>query len=334
MPVALLKLLQCSRRNNKANTTSHQIVANSMNKTEEMWKGHDTCDVSTDCISEHSSVRHASSDSDDSTMPDIKSSVAPPPGLELPEPLHQKAHPWSHTRTTAALVESHVANKKHGESHWNAQAASTVPENVSNFLALKEALDRLDSSEMATVRSLLDSKLQDSTEQPRRVTTSFGAASHRFAPLEPTANRRPFAPFQGHRTSTLHTMKRKKVQDIEEASGDTLRTFLRDLALVDDGRVLALRKISKLGLNSSELLETYFTKFGKVERIMVSHTLTKGSQSSSQKPRLRPAALGFALMSTVEEAQAALKHGETHTVTGMDIAVVSFKSHSVVDGTD
>merc|ERR1719454_1288287 len=99
-----------------------------------------------------------------------------------------------------------------------------------------------------------------------------------------------------------------------ESSGDSLKDFLRDLSLVDDARVLQLRKISHLGLNSSKLLENYLSAFGNVERIMVSHP----QQRKKNETRVRPAKMGFAVMSNAADAQAALSQGVVHTPLGDD----------------
>lgn len=330
----------------------------------------DVGDVSTDDISDHSRHLSGSSDSEaDSTTPDLSTKVkatllleaaipstpqkgnmpfAPPPGLELDAPRlkrPQATHPWSQT---CSLVERHVTSKRSAQSPWNTQAAPFVPatlqpagrsapDTTSNLMALKQALDRLAPSEIATVKSILESKMTDDAVANKGPVNK--AATH-WSPSEaclgaPTA-RRPFTPFQGGRTQPMQRCSKvvdtKPTTNQDDSSVDTLRTFLRDLSLVDNGRVLTLRKISKLGLNSGALLETYFSKFGKVDRIMVSHTLCKNNQHSS-KTRVRPAALGFALMSTVDEAEAALKQGESHMVAGVEISVQSFQSHTI-DGTD
>jgi hypothetical protein len=113
--------------------------------------------------------------------------------------------------------------------------------------------------------------------------------------------------------------------------GGALATSLRELASVDDARILSLRKINRLGLDSAKPLESYFGKFGKVERILVNHTQCKSSHPNG-KMRIRPAVLGFAVMSTIEEAQAVLDQGSAHVVAGIEIEVHNFQSHSV-DGT-
>merc|ERR1719453_470202 len=80
---------------------------------------------------------------------------------------------------------------------------------------------------------------------------------------------------------------------------DTLRTNLRDLSACDPARVLMVRKINRLGLDSPALLEAYFSKFGVVERVMVSHSRAK-SLFGRGNVRVRPAGLGFLIMASAE----------------------------------
>lgn len=335
----VIQILTCSRRQQRPATTSQNLGTKRVTDERVALKCNDIGDVSTDDVSEHSRHLSGSSDSDAESTPPVETipptalaRFAPPPGLEVDEP-EQHAEQEHRCSRTCNLVVRHVGSNEKATSNWNPNASPFVPESSKNLLALKEALDRLAPNEVATVKSILDSKICDNGMAKSSLQHS------RWDGLGAPIARRPFQPFggrtqpqQGGRTQPQHLIKKETNIPID-SSGDSLRTYLRDLSLVDNGRVLSLRKISKLGLNSGELLETYLSKFGKVERIMVSHTLTKNNQQSN-KTRLRPAALGFALMSTVEEARAALDCRESHVVAGVEISVLSFQSHSVDDRTD
>lgn len=111
---------------------------------------------------------------------------------------------------------------------------------------------------------------------------------------------------------------------------DTLRTNLRDLSLLDHERVLLVRKINRLGLESPQVLETYFSKFGAVERVMVSHSRAK-SMFGRGGARIRPAGLGFVLMGSTEEVHSVLAHGPEHDVAGITVSVHPFESRPVDD---
>jgi len=108
----------------------------------------------------------------------------------------------------------------------------------------------------------------------------------------------------------------------------TMRTHLNNLAVADSGRVLTLRKLNRIGMNSSALLEAYFSRFGTVESVMVSHTFVK-SMFAKGKKRERPATTGFLMMATAEDAEAVLRAGTDHEVQGAGITVHPFKSHSL-----
>lgn len=120
--------------------------------------------------------------------------------------------------------------------------------------------------------------------------------------------------------------------DVQSAAGDdtkdTLRTNLRDLSLADPSQVLMVRKINRLGLDSPSALEAYFSTFGTVGRVMVSHSRAK-SMFGRGAARVRPAGLGFLLMTTPEGAQAALAAGSEHEIQGTTITVHPFESRSV-----
>jgi len=361
------KLLQCDRRKqNLAPTVSNGDATSSMEKRKskrrgDVWKGSEPADVSTDDVSDHSETRavDGSVDSDSSdAAPDFPSArtgssfrpcrtgpIAPPPGLEPPQ---AQAPPQVCNRSSLQEVGIDMTP----EAEQEQKMRQPGPGNDSNLLALKEALDRLHPAEIATVRSLLDSKMcgagmtQHPNEQSYQVAARANAAQHPWR-VQPSTDagvdfqgfqkrdagavrvHRPFTPFQGSRPpvgrirqpAARHSAFLKHSKPEQGPDGGTLKTFLNDLALVEDERVLCLRKINHLGLDSATLLETHFSKFGKVARIMVQHSKEKG--------RVRPATLGFAVMSNAEEAKAAFDQGKTHIVAGMEIAVLPFSSHPI-----
>lgn len=145
----------------------------------------------------------------------------------------------------------------------------------------------------------------------------------RFAnfPEAPFKNARPVAP----RNSVKQT-GHANVQGEEQGS---MSTFLRDLSMTDNARVLMVRKIAKLGFDAPSILQAYFSTFGDVERVMAG--ATKQSVKTSQRTRLRPATVGFVVFDQPEQVEAALNHGSVHVVGGEPITVGRFQSHSVDD---
>jgi len=420
---ALMKLLQCGRRNQKATPTTYNSEVKGKREYAEMKKGCELADMSTDAgsgsepsaspdlkcsaspgISKHSGSAilggGGDSDSSDSALDRLPKVMAfpfgnkpfsAPPGLSAPlalshlletpglsaPPGHfdKSEHPWARNRVQSRQVG------KQTEAPWNLHAAPFTPNCANaasmmsdmtpkasdipvpaglckdnNLVNLKDALNRLDATEMATVKSLLDMKMRDAgvaefgSMASQRPFTPFGAQPGAARPFDSfqgtqTSAARPFSPFQGTQTragrqftpfgtqasgpraSVKHSTPERQV----ETSGDTLRTFLLELATVDNARVLTLRKINRLGMDSPTVLEKYFSKFGKVERIMVSH-MHAAKPTGGRKTQARPAALGFAVMSNAEDAQAALKHGLAHAVAGVEIAVGPFQSHTINEG--
>lgn len=113
---------------------------------------------------------------------------------------------------------------------------------------------------------------------------------------------------------------------------ETLRTNLRDLSLADPTCVLMVRKINRLGLESPSILEKHFSKFGDVERAMVSHSRAK-SMFGRGAARVRPAGLGFLIMTKAEDVEAVLALGSEQEIQGHTITVHRFESRSL-DGTE
>lgn len=117
--------------------------------------------------------------------------------------------------------------------------------------------------------------------------------------------------------------KESGVPDLEN-NGGTLRIHLQSLQEEDSKNVLILRKINKLGFESPELLESYFSEFGDVKRVLVAHSHVKPSNRRSRS-RVRPAGLGFVVMGSRADIDAVLCMGEQHLVNGIDIQVQSYE---------
>jgi len=130
---------------------------------------------------------------------------------------------------------------------------------------------------------------------------------------------------QGFAKATRSAVFEEKVQPALADPKDTLRTNLRDLSDLEPSCVLMVRKINRLGLESPSSLEAYFSKFGTVEKVMVSHSRAK-SIFGRGAARVRPAGLGFLKMATAEEVKAVLAAGAEHEVEGVIISAHPFES--------
>jgi RNA recognition motif-containing protein len=123
---------------------------------------------------------------------------------------------------------------------------------------------------------------------------------------------------QQKNAAKVPTSGQKVKEADDEAPKDTLRTNLRDLSNLEAERVLLVRKINRLGLDSAAILKAHFSQFGEVDRIMVSHSRAK-SIFGRGEARVRPAGLGFLLMTKPEDVEAVLRAGEEHVIEGATI---------------
>merc|ERR1719214_131304 len=89
--------------------------------------------------------------------------------------------------------------------------------------------------------------------------------------------------------------------------------------------VVIVRKIKKLGFESPQMLDEYFSQYGEVKELLVAHSHVK---PTAKRPngRVRPAALGFVVMADQEAAQKVFKAGADQMVCGHFIELASFES--------
>jgi hypothetical protein len=164
---------------------------------------------------------------------------------------------------------------------------------------LEKVLEKLDAKDVAVVRAMLASK-----EPSRNGNNSAARADHR--------EQRPW--------------QNRPARDDTENS---LRTNLKKLAAIDTGRIMMVKKISKLGLNSPQILTDYFSKFGAVTEVYVTHAIDK--RADRLKPRVRPASIGFIVMDTAEATSAALSLGTGQDINGVMIFVGTYENVSPKD---
>jgi len=116
----------------------------------------------------------------------------------------------------------------------------------------------------------------------------------------------------------------------------TLKLNLSYLLEIEPGRVVVVRKINRLGLQSPTILANHFARYGTVERVLVAHTKTK--QAPFRPPtvtaRWRPAGLGFVVMRLPQEACMILAEGSEHLIDGMSITVRQFECHQSLKKND
>lgn len=113
-------------------------------------------------------------------------------------------------------------------------------------------------------------------------------------------------------------------------STGSLRNDLERLRAQHADQVIIVRKIKRLGFESQHLLEEYFKQYGNVSEVLVSHSHVK---PTAKRPngRVRPASLGFVLMSSEQDAICALQGGSLQVVNGVSIDVRPFSAFDGVE---
>jgi hypothetical protein len=114
----------------------------------------------------------------------------------------------------------------------------------------------------------------------------------------------------------------------------SLRANLEILQSIDSNRIVQVRKINRLGFESAQVLEEYFSRYGQVDYVLVSHCYAK-----ARNLRFRPSGLGFVVMSAVVEVQKILADGpEMHidrevegSPTNITIQVQAFKPQKALE---
>jgi len=105
----------------------------------------------------------------------------------------------------------------------------------------------------------------------------------------------------------------------------SLRNDFDKLKEYPPDRCLIVRRIKRLGISSPELLRQRFEQFGSVTEVFAAHSAEKRGKDGS---RVRPAAIGFIVMGSDAEANAALAAGPAILIGDADITVQPFASFS------
>jgi hypothetical protein len=234
----------------------------------------------------------------------------------------------------ATLAASSAASIERVRHIFEAKEAKQAVLESDVMTQLQDAIGDLAPEDVATVKALLDSKVAEGNgnsssyhsaqwQQPRH--SAYNSDGTRPWNQDGESWRGPARPPR----TVARPPPGVRMSDYErkelENPGDSLRDNLLALASIDQSRVVMIRKINRIGLNSPNVLEAHYSNFGGIERVMVSHCL----QNRTGFKRLRPAALGFLVMDKAEDAKAIMDAGEIQTVQGVEVSVGPFESHSV-----
>lgn len=279
---------------------------------------------------------------------------APPPGLDLPAApqfpctvphtgLSMYAKPFvPSSENQVQLSPPPAADGLLSWPHLSAQGEYPGEAPASN---LQDVISKLSPQDAATViSSLTDAAMGRNYAPPVPATTPVPMVFYpRSLAREPAAKASQYGEQLGdHRRTTTQASRSQNVRSpVKTASGarkdftlklqqppetSTLKDNLRQLSCLDPKSVILVRKISKLGLNSAQLLEIHFSRFGQVHKTFVSHSIEKPS-GRRVHPRWRPASLGFVAMASAEDAAKAMRHGSEQTVLGVSILLGSYEDH-------
>jgi hypothetical protein len=92
----------------------------------------------------------------------------------------------------------------------------------------------------------------------------------------------------------------------------------------DETCVVAIKKITKLGLNARETLRHHFEQWGPVDDILFSTEPVNGAPADLRGGRIRPPGMGWIVMKNAVDAQQVLSHGEVQIVNATQIRVLPF----------
>mmetsp|Transcript_38388 Transcript_38388/g.90286 ORF Transcript_38388/g.90286 Transcript_38388/m.90286 type:complete len:564 (+) Transcript_38388:3-1694(+) len=122
---------------------------------------------------------------------------------------------------------------------------------------------------------------------------------------------------------------------------DTMKAQLQALQEEDPAAVFIARRINKLGFTSAEQLRTYFSRYGWVKGVYVSHSRVKssrpyikGAPSGETHWRLRAAALGFVVMASTDATARILADGPDVVVNGVIVRVQQFNRRGDTGASD
>jgi hypothetical protein len=140
--------------------------------------------------------------------------------------------------------------------------------------------------------------------------------------LSPFLAPQPYVPQQSQRDYRKRRTKRRSVL--------LIATQLNELQAEDPNKIVIVRKINRLGFDSSNILKTHFGQFGHVEKVLLSNAHTK-QPGVSYQIRLRPSGIAFVVFESAEAAAQVLAQGEVHTICGLEVWVRAFERRQFDD---
>jgi len=192
---------------------------------------------------------------------------------------------------------------------------------------VNQTLGHLQGNPPATMEAIKQEILNDvmgklSSEDADLLKTLFNARQPAVAPTTDEALSRSGFHDPWQRRSLVQPSRNVRCHQASVPIGveNSLRSNLRRMATIDENRIIFVKKISKLGLNSSHILKKYFSRFGVVEEVVCTHAVDKRDHNRS-----RPANTGFVIFGKAEDAAAAIRCGSEQVVSGVSVSIRTYE---------
>jgi len=100
-------------------------------------------------------------------------------------------------------------------------------------------------------------------------------------------------------------------------------THLRELDKLEPQHIVIVRKLSRLGFDSGQILKEHYERYGPVLKVLLSNHHSKDGCGPST--RLRPSGIGFVVFENSSDAELVLAEGEAQIICGVEISVRKFE---------
>jgi hypothetical protein len=286
---------------------------------------------STDLDSDPATLSTSGSDTETSTSEEpwnVNPQMLGTPGLEPPPGLEPTAGGQSTQRKNGVAANAPWARKS-----FDAETKPSIPNAVGKKTSdFTECLRKISTSQIDAPSSLQEFLMrrlehERSGSAKANLPQSLDKILSKLSPADAATVQAAVA----NGPSLKEVVRYPRVANITDRN--TLRANLRKLANIDELRVFMVKRIGRLGFNSPGKLKTYFSEFGVVEHVFVTHGIDKRMADSQidSNPRLRPASTGFVVMGKVDDVVKIFKQGLEHNIFGVCISVTAYAHHSPDD---
>lgn len=116
-----------------------------------------------------------------------------------------------------------------------------------------------------------------------------------------------------------------------KADTDSLRSHFAQLDGVARDRIFLVRRVQQLGLGSADAVQTHFSTYGTVERVLVAHSPVL-SQCKTYVRHLRPSNMAIVVMASAAMTEAVHDDAMEHCIQGILVNVERYERRGNVCG--